>query len=231
MTFWNPGGHPRDRFPDLAEHLTDRAVEDWQQHSLCLCGCGSKTNPVNSGNHGSTQRRYWRSGHDYRFKIAAGETPLISGKLPPYEELRRLFLTGHSLTDLALKFDCTTGAVLMRLRTETRARGLQWPIPTPPGLTAFKRRKGQTGVSVPADTVIRALREFNAVRVVPWDEVAERAGVHPSWLRDLHNGRYARIRRDKAGAVLHAIGRPVPPTLVKQPSKVERAKRSRKVPA
>lgn len=69
MTFNHPAGEPRDRFPQLADLLTDQAIADWHERGLCLCGCGERTRFYK---HPGTSINYFVNGHAQLLKKIHG---------------------------------------------------------------------------------------------------------------------------------------------------------------
>lgn len=127
-------------------------------------------------------------------------------KLPEYDELRRLYLSGKSYTDLAMAYGCGRSAVSDKLKRGTEARGLPWPIPDPSHnrkRTAASRKH----TSIPTDGIRLSLQEYlDERKVESCAALAERAKVDKSWISAVKNGYRPRVRRDAAARVLLAMG-------------------------
>ena len=70
MSFSHPSGEPRERFPSLADVLTDLAIADWHDRGVCLCGCEQRTKYVKG--HPGDLIHYFVNGHAQLLKAAHG---------------------------------------------------------------------------------------------------------------------------------------------------------------
>jgi hypothetical protein len=129
---------------------------------------------------------------------------VVARKLPEYDEVRRLYVTGTSYTELAVRYGVGRGTVVRYLKRGTEARGLPWPIPDP--THTRKRTTGSRTQTVDVVGVRLALQEYERTKTESWESVADRAGVNLSWLIGVKNGRSPRIRKRHAAMVLRALG-------------------------
>lgn len=133
-----------------------------------------------------------------------GEPVPYRNKLPPFDELLKLWQGGMSYSDLAIKYGVGRATIPRKLRNGSRSRGLPWPLPDPEHQA--KRTRGAHTQTVDALGVRLALQEYACTKTESWMDFSRRTGLNYTWLMDIRMGRKQRVRKPHAARILQAVG-------------------------